>query len=310
MMERSASILKFVQDAVNKWRALGPNVIVAIILLWSYYKGGSTQRSQTREQESGSHLSFSGCQEWSRHASDNLSGLSQLESFPTPCESCIIFPTSTGATKQAWSRPTWMMWLIEHLVILSQGWSAQWSGFLKWVNSQPSWPKAYRCVRVGEASNPGPPSEQGSQASQWPFTPSSQSSSYQEDGAAGPAAPANAGNLQEAPGPAPIALPPTQPEGAPPGPQRQGLPTVLLHRTDGQRSRLSCRYVHSVGAWRWSLPGAPRLTADHRTSPYHGMVQWYDHHASSGRRIKGGSRICPDAYPATRGLPRTPGSWH
>ena len=207
-------------DAVNKWRALGPNVIVAIIFFWSYYKAGSMQQSQACEQAAGAHPSLSCCKKWSMHASDNLSGLLQTGSSPTPCESCITFSALTEVTKKAWSRPMWMMWLIEHIAFLSQGWSAQWPSLLKWVNPQPSWPNAYRGVRVGEANNPGPPSENGSQASQWPFTPSSQSSSSQENGAAGPAAQENAGVSQDAPGPVPTALLPTQPEDAPQGPQR------------------------------------------------------------------------------------------
>ena len=217
-------------------------------------------------------------QDWPRKASSDLSGRLKSHASPLLLTMGFVFLLMTGEAP-VWSRPTWRSRAETPEPVTWQGWSALSRCTLFWHNSKPGWQLSYQGVRIGEAKNPGPPSESATQESRWPFAPSSQASGSQDSEAAGPAALIHAGPAQEADGQAPIALPPTQPEAAPQEHQRQGLPAVLLRRNDGQHSRLSCRYVHSVGAWRWSLPGTPRLTADHRTSPYHGLVQWYDHHA-------------------------------
>ena len=144
------------------------------------------------------------------------------------------------------------------------------------------WPPAgvpplppFAACRVGEATNPGP-----SAPSSWPFTPLDEGQELRLQSEPAQASSTSGSGPSDAM--AALVSPDTMAEC--PGEsstqsQEAHLPTTLLTRVCGHTSRLKCRFVHSIAAWRWSLPGEPRLTSDNRTSPYLGLTHWYDRHS-------------------------------
>ena len=113
----------------------------------------------------------------------------------------------------------------------------------QWWGSQlvrhiPTWRSYLLGCRVGEASNPGPPSN---------------SSGTLDSTQSGPA----------------------DRKGGPPNPLPGG---ILLHTLANDHGRLKCRWLPGSGVWRWAFPGPPRLTADSRSSAYEALTRFYDHH--------------------------------